>query len=221
MHIVKTALIMGLCGVTATGALAQEEKKPFSLDNLLSDVGTQLDLAGKELDNLKPVLEKKSQEFSSMIDQAVDQGFVQMDKFVDQAKATATDLEKQLDQVLADPQVQELKNFIENLDEKALEDVMDGLVNKMANEIGVTPEQLAQIGPALRQEFEGMGELLDKTLAQGVTALQDFKTESAELWKGVRGQLDDVLSEEQLQKADAVRSDLNEKLTHMFQKQPQ
>jgi hypothetical protein len=144
-----------------------------------------------------------------------------MGEFQQKAQSVVSGLEEDLDQILTDPQIQELKTWLENLDEKAVADVVDGLAEKMAKELGVTPEQLAKIGPTLRQEVEDMGKLLDKTMAGGAAAFDGFKAESAEIWNRVRDQLDDALSPEQLQKADALRSDLNARLSKLLSKEPE
>lgn len=220
----KTQRIVGIVGLSmlvAGGALAQERAKRFSSEKLLADVGKQLDLVGQELDGLKPALEKKSEEFTALIDSSVDQGFVQMGEFADQAKAKAKELEAELDGVLSAPQIQELKSFLENMDEGAIESVLDELTNKMAKELDVTKDQLAKLRPALRKEVEGIGKLLDESLKKGAASLSAFEAGSDKLWKELRAEMDGLLSDVQMGKADALRSERTEKMSKLFEALPE
>ena len=165
--------VMSVMLVSSSLTFAEQEK--FLPDNLLSDLDKELKLNEEELSNLKPTIEKKSQELRNLIDKKVDEGFLKLDSLSKEVGQKIQDLEKELDTVLSDPQIQKVKEFLANLDEQTIETMFDEIIAKLAKRLEVTSEQLAQFETILRDELNKQGELLSQFLDQGGQAFDEFK----------------------------------------------
>jgi hypothetical protein len=114
----------------------------------------------------------------------------------------------------------ELKGFLTQVNEDLVDGAIDIGVEKMADKLEVTPEQRAEIEPILRRDIENTGKILDEALTVGMAAARASLSYSiAEQWGGLRDELEDVLNEEQLLKADAMHEALASELIDLFEPQ--
>lgn len=207
--------VMSVMLVSSSLTFAEQEK--FLPDNLLSDLDKELKLNEEELSNLKPTIEKKSQELRNLIDKKVDEGFLKLDSLSKEVGQKIQDLEKELDTVLSDPQIQKVKEFLANLDEQTIETMFDEIIAKLAKRLEVTSEQLAQFETILRDELNKQGELLSQFLDQGGQAFDEFKQENDKLWGEIGQRLEGILNSDQMQEARKWQQEVEEKINKLFQ----
>jgi hypothetical protein len=201
--------------ISSSPAFAEREK--LLPENLLSDLDEKLKLADQELAELKPAVEKKSQELRDLIDKKVDEGFLELEALSKELNQKIQGLEQDLDTVLSDPQIQELKEFLATLDEQTITTMIDEIIAKLAARLGVTSEQLAQFETILRDELNKQGELLSRFLDQGAQAFDEFQQENDQLWQEIGNRLDEILTSDQMQEARKWKQEVEEKINTLFQ----
>ena len=87
----------------------------------LSDLGDKLKAADKELSDVEMVLEQKGQELEKLINKEVEEGMVKIDAFNQELNKEIEGLRSELKTKLSEENLQELKDYLDGLDEKVID----------------------------------------------------------------------------------------------------
>ena len=202
--------------VVLSVSAAFAERKDFSSEKLRAALNSKLQDAEQELSQAGDILEKRSQEFLDLIDKEVDEGFVKLDVFRKDLDRKVEGLKQDLGTVLDEEKLAELKDFFEHLDENVIASIQDELIAQLEVRLGVTSEQLKQLTPILREEFQKRSALLEKYLGQGLGQFEAYQAKNDQLWQGTLTRLKKALNTEQVQELERWRSELQEKIRRAF-----
>ena len=200
---------------SSSDVLAQRKK--LLPDNLLSDIDKELNLAKDKLSELDPIIEEKSDELLGFIDKEVDKGFLALDSLGKEVEQKVDGLKKELDGVLSDKNIQELTNFLDNLDENMIGTIRQEIINRAAKRLDLTPEQLEKVAPILGEALDKRGKLLEEFLKQGPGALDAFNVENDKLRKDLNARLAKTLTPEQMQGFEEWQTEVGGKIDKLFQ----
>jgi hypothetical protein len=182
----------------------------------LSDLGDKLKAADQELADVEMVLEQKGQEFEKLINKEVEEGMVKIDAFNQELNQEIEGLRSELKTKLSEENLQELKNYLDGLDDKVIDRIRQEIIAKLSERLKLSPEQVEQLTPILREEFQKRSALLEKYLGQGPGQFEAYQAENDALWQETLSRLQKVLTPEQVQELEAWRSELREKVRQAF-----
>lgn len=197
-----------------TSAFAGEEE--FDADKMLADLESQLKLSGDKLSELKPALDAKSAELKKSINESVDKGFVQLEALSGQLDAASKEAEKKLNEALNSEEMQQFKEYLNNIDGQAIEEIQQQLVAKLTEFLKLTEAQIQQLKPALEEAFERLGKMLDELAREGHKSIEEFKSRYDQLSKELDQKMKDTLDSEQFESLhkhhDELRHNIREAL---------
>ena len=138
-------------------------------------------------------------------------------KIVFEVEQKVDAFKKELDTVLSDKNIQELANFLENLDENMIGAIRQEIINRAAKRLDLTPEQLEKVVPILGEELDKRGALLEKFLKQGPEALNAFNLENDKLRQDMNARLAKILTPKQMQGVEQWQTEVGGKIDKLFQ----
>jgi hypothetical protein len=195
---------------------AYAQKEEFDTDKMLKDLEQQLRLKKDEYDKLKPELEQalqaKSKELNQSINEAVDKGFVELEKMSKEMEAASEQARQELEKALNSEQVQELKAFLNKLDKDAIKAVYQELLDELTKLLALTQEQIEKIGPVIKQALEKQAELLRRFAQDTGKKFEQFRKEYEALSADTQRKLKDTLDSGQLEKMDKHMEDIKDKI---------
>ena len=209
-------MIVGILSVVLSASAAFAEREDYNSEKLRAALKDKLQDAEQDLDQARDTLDKRSQEFLDLIDKEVDEGFVKLDVFRKDLDRKVEGLKQDLGTVLDEEKLAELKDFFEHLDENVIASIQDELIAQLEVRLGVTSEQLKQLTPILREEFQKRSALLEKYLGQGLGQFEAYQAKNDQLWQGTLTRLKKALNTEQVQELERWRSELQEKIRRAF-----
>ena len=216
----KRAYLLIIAGIVVTMLLSASDglaqRKKFLSDNLRSDIDKELNLAKEKLSELDPIIQEKSDELLSFIDTEVEKGFLTLDSLSKEAEQKVDELRKELDVVLSDKNIQELTNFLNNLDENMIETIRQEIVNKAAKRLDLDPEQLKKAAPLLISGLDSQRKLLGKFLEQGLGAFDEFVVENDKLLEEMNSGLAKILTPKQMEDLELWETEVSGKIGKLF-----
>lgn len=196
--------------VFATTCMASEEK--FDSEEMLSEIEKQLHLSQEKLDKLKPAIDRKSAELKETIHEAVDQGFVQLDEATKNLDKISKDAEKKVQDFLTGEEMQQLKDYLNKVDEDAIREAKEQLVDKMTKLLELSEEQIASLKPIFEDGVQQLGEMLNDLAKEGSASLEKFKQEYETLSKEMHQRLEEQLNSDQLKKLEDYNMERKDKI---------
>lgn len=215
VYLVIIVGIIVIMFLSSSDGLAQRKK--LLPDNLLSDIDKELNLAKDKLSELDPILEKKSDELLELVDKEVDKGFLALDSLNKEVEQKVDGLKKELESVLSDKNLQELANFLANLDENMIATIRQEIINQAAKRLDLTPEQLEKVAPILGVSLDKRGKLLEEFLKQGPEALEAFNLDNDKLRQDMNARLTKILTPKQMQGLEQWQTEVGGKIDKLFQ----
>lgn len=209
----RTIIYFSICVflvLQAVSAIASEEK--FDSQKMLSDIEEQLQLSKDKLDELKPAFDKKSAELKGTIDEAVEQGFVQLDEFSKKLDSVSKDAEKKVQDLLTSEEMQKLKEYMGKIDEDAIEETKEQLVAQLTTLLELTEEQVVNLKPILEDGVTELEEMLNTLAKDGSASLEEFKKEYKALSKELHERLEEQLNSQQLDKLEEYNEERKVKI---------
>ena len=204
-----TGLLPALLLLT-TVAYAQSEE--FNADKMMGDLEKQLALSSEKLNELRPALEQKSRELEKEIGDSVEKGFVELQSLSEKLDAASKDAEKKLEEALNSDEMKALQEYLNNIDEQAIEDIEKKLVEALTELLVLTEEQVVKIKPILQDGFEQLAALLEQLAKEGQKNLEAFAERYEELNRELKDRLDESLDGDQLEKLEKHREELRNKI---------
>ena len=194
----------------ASVAYAQSEE--FNADKMMGDLEKQLALSSEKLNELRPALEQKSRELEKEIGDSVEKGFVELQSLSEKLDAASKDAEKKLEEALNSDEMKALQEYLNNIDEQAIEDIEKKLAEALTELLVLTEEQVVKIKPILQDGFEQLAALLEQLAKEGQKNLEAFAERYEELNRELKDRLDESLDGDQLEKLEKHREELRNKI---------
>ena len=188
------------------------DREKFDTDKMLADLEAELKLSGEKLDKLKPALDAKSEELKKSINEAVDEGFMQLESLTTELDAASKEAEAKLQEALSSEEMQQLKDYLNKIDAEAIKQITDELVAKLSEFLKLTEAQIAKVKPILEDGFNRLAEMLDHLAREGGKSLEKFKNQFNELNEELKQKLSDNLDAEQIKSLDTHREELRESI---------
>jgi exonuclease VII large subunit len=162
----------------------------FDSENLITELETQIELSSEKLEELRPVMEAKSQELKQSINESVETGFMQLNVLSGKLDTASREAERKMEEAL-------------NSDE-----VREKLVEGLAEFLRLSEEQLRKLGPVLEDGFNELSEMLDRLAKEGKSNLEEFQKQYEHLNQDLNQQLRDTLDGEQYKDLQKHREQL-------------
>lgn len=194
----------------AASALAGEEE--FDADKMLADLETQLKLSSDKLSELKPALDAKSAELKKSINESVEKGFMQLEALSGQLDAASKEAEKKLSEALNSEEMQQLREYLNNIDGQAMEEIRQQLVAELTEFLKLTEAQIQQLKPALEEAVDRLGKMLDELAREGQKSVEAFRRRYDQLSKELEQKIKDTLDSEQFESLHRHRDELKENI---------
>ena len=196
------------------------DSKNFDSEKMLSDLEQQLQLSREKYEQMKPefekALEQKSRELKSTINETVEEGFVELESMSKKLDAASVEAKSNLEKALNSEQVQELKAFLASIDEEAIREAREKLLNELTKQLELTAEQLEKLKPILRDYMVQASELLKQVSKNSTDAFNEYSEKYELLAKDAEARMKDILDSEQMNKLkkqiEDVRNKVNEKV---------
>ena len=196
------------------------DSKNFDSEKMLSDLEQQLQLSREKYEQMKPefekALEQKSRELKATINETVEEGFVELESMSKKLGAASVEAKRNLEKALNSEQVQELKAFLASIDEEAIREAREKLLNELTKQLELTAEQLEKLKPILRDYMVQASELLKQVSKNSSDAFNEYSEKYELLAKDAEARMKDILDSEQMnklkQQIEDVRNKVNEKV---------
>ena len=194
----------------AANAFAADEE--FDSDKMMSELESQLQLNSEKLSKLKPAIDSKSAELKKSIHDAVDKGCLHLDELTERLDAVSKEAEQKVKEFLDSEELARLKDYMNKIDEEAIKDVKDQLVQELTAYLDLTQEQIMKLKPILEDSITQLSEMLDMLAKEGSKGWEEFKRQYEEFSKELREKLQGTLDDEQMQKLDKYNEEKKEKI---------
>ena len=196
------------------------DSKDFDSEKMLSDLEQQLQLSREKYEQMKPeleqALEQKSRELKATINETVEEGFVELESMSKKLNAASVEAKSNLEKALNSEQVQELKAFLTSIDEEAIREAREKLLNELTKQLELTAEQLEKLKPILRDYMVQASELLKQVSKDSTDAFNEYSEKYQLLANDAEARMKDILDSEQMNKLkkqiEDVRNKVNEKV---------
>ncbi len=118
------------------------------------------------------------------------------------------DLQTRLADVLDERQVQTLESFLARLDADASEVIRFALIERVAQRLEVTPEQLARLRPLLRENLLAVSALVRRFVNEPRGSFEEFRLAYDDLSQKLRTRLKAELDADQMRLLTTLQEEL-------------
>lgn len=195
---------------------ASASSTDFDAEKMLSDLEKQLRLSSEKFEKMKPDLEKaleeKSKELKSSINKQVEEGYVELESMSKKLDATSAEAKRNLEEALNSDQVKELKAYLASIDEEAIKEAREKLLNELTKQLELTADQLEKLKPILRDYMVQASELLKQFSKEGSRAFDEYHEKSELLAKDMKGRLQEALDSKQMKELEKQLKEVSEKI---------
>ena len=199
--IVKSMLVAFLLISPASAA-----SNAFDTEKMLSDLEQQLQLSREKYNKMKPQLEQtieqKSRELKETVDKQVKEGFVELESMSKKLDAASDEAKRNLEKALNSDEIMQLKNFLASIDEEAIRDARERLLDEQTRHLELTADQLDKLKPILRDYMTQASELLEQFTKGGKRAFEEYREKYDVLANDAKESTKDILNSDQMKKLE-------------------
>lgn len=203
------SIFLACCFATSTALAA---KGDFDIEEMMSELEAEMNVSSEKLAEMRPAMEAKSEQLKKSIGTTVNEGFMELERLSDQLDAASKEAEAKLNEALNSEEMEQLKNYLNNVDGEAIEAIRESLVEELTKFLKLTEDQIKKLTPILEDGFNQLGEMLDRLAREGNKSLEEFKKQYDQLNKELNQKLKDTLDGDQLKSLDTHRDELREKI---------
>lgn len=184
----------------------------FDTEKMITDLEQKIQLSREKLEKLKPVLDEKSTELKKSINESVDKGFTELEKLSKNFETLSKDAEKKVQDVLTSEEMQQLQDYLKNIDKEAIQRVNKTIIDEVSALLELTEEQVVKLKPMLDDSFNQLADLLNDVSRKGTESLGEFKTRYDEWAKDLQKKLKGALNNKQLDTLEKHNEELKVKI---------
>lgn len=199
--IVVAALLMVLTSWTVSFALEKE----FDSAELIKELEETLKLSSEKLSELKPLLDARSKELKGVIDESMEQGFLQIEEFNRQLDTISRDAESKVRDFLSSDEYLKFKEYMRKFDRQAVEEAKQRVVDDLTGFLELTEEQITELQPVLESTVEQLNEAFTELAVTGSRNWEVFRERYKQLLDDLGRKMNDYLDREQLEKFDKYK----------------
>ena len=148
----------------------------FDTEKMITDLEQKIKLSQEKLEKLKPALDEKSTELKKSIHESIDKGFAELEKLSKNFETLSKDAEKKVQDVLTSEEMQQLQDYLKNIDKEAIQRVNETIIDEVSALLELTEEQVVKLKPMLDDSFNQLADLLNDVSRKGTESLGEFKT---------------------------------------------
>ena len=178
----------------------------FDTEKMLSDLEQQLQLSREKYNKMKPQLEQtieqKSRELKETVDKQVKEGFVELESMSKKLDAASDEAKRNLEKALNSDEIMQLKNFLASIDEEAIRDARERLLDELTRQLELTADQLDKLKPILRDYMTQASELLEQFTKGGKRAFEEYREKYDVLANDAKESTKDILNSDQMEKLE-------------------
>jgi len=196
--------------------------KDFDTDKLLKDLEGQLELADERMDELEPqlrdVLDSKSKELSSSLDQAMERSIIEIESMSKDLEKASEEAQMKLEQALESEEIEKLKSFLAGIDKEAIEEARNSIVDHLTEILELTQDQISALAPVIKKDMEKRSELLRNYMNDMERDFDSFSGELEDIGKQSAQRFEELLNSDQLKKLEDQLEQIKERIrTEIFE----
>ncbi|WP_136809004.1 hypothetical protein [Desulfosediminicola flagellatus] len=184
----------------------------FDTEKMITDLEQKIKLSQEKLEKLKPALDEKSTELKKSIHESIDKGFAELEKLSKNFETLSKDAEKKVQDVLTSEEMQQLQDYLKNIDKEAIQRVNETIIDEVSALLELTEEQVVKLKPMLDDSFNQLADLLNDVSRKGTESLGEFKTRYDEWAKDLQKKLKGALNNKQLDTLEKHNEELKVKI---------
>lgn len=212
MKVIKLILLSAILLMSLAGSVFAQEKKEFNSQEMITELEKQIELSREQWEKLKPVLDEKSKEMQQSMHDSIDKGFAEFDKMSEKFDQLSKDAEAKAKEMLSSEEVQKLQEYLNKIDEEAILETKERMIEELTALLELTEEQMQEIKPILEESFTRLSTMLDTLAAEGSKSWSTFKEDFEKLSKELHKQLQEQLDEKQMDRLDKYNEEKKEKI---------
>ncbi len=195
---------------------ASAASNAFDTEKMLSDLEQQLQLSREKYNEMKPqleqTLEKKSRELKETVDKQVKEGFVELESMTKKLDAASVEAKRSLEKALNSDEITQLKKFLASIDEEAIKDAREKLLDELTRQLELTADQLEQLKPILRDYMTQASALLEQFTQGSKRAFEEYSEKYDVLVSDAKENTKDVLNSDQMKKLEKQLIETRDKI---------
>jgi hypothetical protein len=193
-----------------------EEWKAYNVDKLVVSLEEKLNLSGDQKTKLHAVVETTVQELNDAIEERRVDGLLDLEALSHQFKTASEATQEQLEDVLDSEQMEELREFLAEIDAEAIQKIKNVLVEKLSSYLGLSPEQVDGFRKVFWEEVEKRNELLSRFTKEHDVSFKDFLSDLETLQKETLRKLEGTLDAKQIDFLSERQDELRETIRSVF-----
>jgi hypothetical protein len=201
-HIIVKSMLVAFLLISPASA----GSNAFDTEKMLSDLEQQLQLSREKYNKMKPqleqTLEQKSRELKETVDKQVKEGFVELESMSKKLYAASDEAKRNLEKALNSDEIMQLKNFLASIDEEAIRDAREKLLDELTRQLELTADQLDKLKPILRDYMIQATELLEQFTKGGKRAFEEYREKYDVLANDAKESTKDILNSDQMKKLE-------------------
>jgi hypothetical protein len=201
-HVVARELIEG----------AGKIQEALSVDNILEILSHKLPLTPEQLEKIRPAIERFSSALTATIDAWVSQEFIDLNELDKQLTPVLEELKVQLKTALDSEQYKEIHSVIARLEDDAVEIIRFVVVRQISTRLDMTPEQVKQLRPVLREHLVRLSNLLRESIANPDYSFEEFMISYDKFDGSLREKLAEKLNSDQIEKFAILQSEILDRI---------
>lgn len=179
---------------------AGDIKQALSTDNLMAVIDYKLHLTPGLEERVRPVVDDLSKALIATIDGWIDKGHIDLAELNKQFVPLFEEFKNRLEEFLASDQFQQLEERVFEIKDNAVEVLRYLAINKIAEKLDMTPEQVMELRPILHEHGVRISNMIKEIAADPHIDKEVLTTVYQEVAEQLRLKLSDKLSEEQMAK---------------------
>lgn len=208
-------LIMTLFCVHAP---ASEEKAEESLgtDKIVSELEKQLNLSKEKWEQLKPVLEEKSNALSESLKQSIDEGVIELNRMAEKFDQMSKDAEKKVKDILTSDEARKFREELSRIDKQAIEHAKEKMIADLHEVLKLTEEQIDELKPVFEESFNKLSQMIQGLAAEGTANWQEFREDFEAVTKDLYDKVKESLDDEQMKKLEEYKEKEKEEIQNVL-----
>jgi hypothetical protein len=210
LMIVIGMVLSSLAVLTASSFASGEDN--FTTEEMMKRVEEMVQLNSEKMAKLKPELDATSEKLKTMIHEAVDKGFVQVEEFNKRFEEVSKETELKVKEFLTSEEYEKFKDYFANIDKQAMQEAKDKIVEDLNTILELSEEQIDELKPILEENVVKMNKMLATLTKEGAKSWAEVAGKYDEMSKELKEKLQEILDSKQLEKLDKYKKEKRGKL---------
>jgi len=196
---------------TGTESIASEPTE-FSTEKMMTELHEKIALSKEQWEQLKPLLDQKSEEIRKSLNDSVEKGFVEYEEMSKKFEKMSADSEKKVQDFMKSEEVSKFKEYLGKLDKEALTVAENKMINELSRALELTEDQLVKLRPVLEVSMAELSRMIAEMTKLGSRGWDSFKKQYESFNNELKKKMEETLDNQQLEKLDKYNKEQEKKI---------